>query len=129
LLPRPGAKTPSLHETHFDSDLDLPRTVLHHPDPYQIYQNAHHLPARSQTQQRAPPQVGHNGRPSSSLADSWQQSPVFGNGGSQRPTSALAGPGCYDTLGSRPMAAPNCQLTTRDQSHKTFYVRNLQMFT
>jgi hypothetical protein len=37
LLPRPGAKTPSLHETHFDSELDLPRTVVHHPDPYQMY--------------------------------------------------------------------------------------------
>ena len=41
-LPRPprsssGSKprSPSLHETHFDgSDFDLPRTVLHHPDPY-----------------------------------------------------------------------------------------------
>ena len=39
-LPRPPlpggkARSPSLHETHFDgSDFDLPRTVLHHPDPY-----------------------------------------------------------------------------------------------
>ena len=123
LLPRSGAKTPSLHETHFDSDLDLPRTVLHHPDPYQIYQNAHQLPVRSQMQKRPQPPAaaGLNGRPSSSLADSWQHSPVFGNGGaggpSQRPTSALAGPGYYDSLSSRPMAgAPNCQLATSIKS-------------
>ena len=118
LLPRPGVKTPSLHETHFDSDLELPRTVLHHPDPYQIYQNAHQLPVRSQQllHQRQPPQAGLNGRPSSSMADSWQQPPSFGNGGGQRPTSALAGPGCYDTLGARHMPAPNCHLTTSVKS-------------
>jgi hypothetical protein len=35
------ARSPSLHETHFGSDLDLPRTVLHHPDPYQQQPQQH----------------------------------------------------------------------------------------
>ncbi len=38
----PKARSPSLHETHFGSDLDLPRTVLHHPDPYQQHQQPPH---------------------------------------------------------------------------------------
>ncbi len=115
LLPRPGVKTPSLHETHFDSDLDLPRTVLHHPDPYQIYANSHPVRSQQVLQQRHPSGLN-GGRPSSSMADSWQQSPHYGGNG-QRPTSALAaGPGSYDTLGSRRMPTPNGHLTTSVKS-------------
>lgn len=120
LLPGTGAgrQTPSLHETHFDSYLDLPRTVLHHPDPYQVYQNSQQQlpPVRTQQLQQRHPS-GLTGRPSSSLAAEtpWQNSPQYA-GGSQRPTSALAGPGSYDTLGSRRMPTPNGHLTTSVKS-------------
>jgi hypothetical protein len=119
LLPRSGIKTPSLHETHFDSDHDVSRTVLHHPDPYTTYTQ---LPVRSQQLQQRHPS-GLSGRPSSSMADSWLPGPVYGNGGhpvygngGQRPTSALAVAGSYDTLGSRRMPTPNGHLTTSVKS-------------
>ena len=38
--------SPSIHETHFEEDIDLPTTVLHHPGIY-IYYNCQSLKIRA----------------------------------------------------------------------------------
>ena len=92
-----SAPSPSLHETHFDeSDFDYPRTVLHHPDPY-----------NRKTQR---PSVVHQ-RPSSSAE---YGSPYYPGSSTMRPLSAMEG---YDTFpGGRRMPTPSDLLNTSVKS-------------
>jgi len=65
--------SPSIHETHFEEDIDLPTTVLHHPDP---------LYSQSYSQSR-PQRPSYAGRPSSSMLE---QHPGYNQ---NRPQSAM----------------------------------------
>lgn len=133
-----GKNSPSLHETHFGSDLELPRTVLHHPDPYQF----HHVPQQHVPyQQMAPPPAGPQhgrfsvgARPNSSAAEHHPMMyPYYPNSShnttfpqsGQRPTSALSFPANPQSMlvdpafmvpGSRHLPTPNGQLTTSAKS-------------
>ncbi len=90
-----------LQETHFEDDLDdmdLPRTVLHHPDPF-----VHHGPRRAQRPSYA-------GRPSSSMLE---QHPLYGQ---NRPQSAMDSSSPYYVSLGRRMPTPNGQMTTSIKS-------------
>jgi hypothetical protein len=94
--------SPSLHETHFEggdlgSDLDLPRTVLHHPDPFAV--------------QRAQ-RPSYAGRPSSSMLE---QNPMYNH---SRPQSALETPNylSHYPMSVKRMPTPNGPMTTSVKS-------------
>lgn len=92
-----GGQNGNLHETHFggQDDLDLPRTILHHPDPF-LQQ-----PQRSQRPSYA-------GRPSSSMLENH---PMYYG----RPQSAMDSTNQQQYVPRR-MPTPNGQLTTSVKS-------------
>lgn len=99
--------SPSIHETHFGSDHDLPRTVLHHPDPYT------HQPRYAQLLHQQPPPSG------SDFASPPYQPYQPGLSPANRPTSAMSYPAAA-AEGllpiTRRLPTPNGQLTTSVKS-------------
>lgn len=122
----------SLHETHFDeTDLDLPRTVLHHPDPYGGTPDPFGHGSDSFNQSTPvyyPHSLQRVGRPFSSADTAYYPYYPLGSGGptpqnapvdqSGRPTSAMSFPADspYAMLPTRRMPTPNGQLTTSVKS-------------
>ncbi|TRY73760.1 hypothetical protein TCAL_02553 [Tigriopus californicus] len=120
-------QSPSLHETHFGSDTDLPRTVLHHPDPFLQQQQLQQQPIYSNQQFQQQPVYGRpnprSGRPASSADAVLNPSPYYPNHSLNRPHSALSYPNSQpDSTGSyiptilRRLPTPNGQLTTSTKS-------------
>ncbi len=111
---------PGLHETHFDTEVDYPRTVLHPPDSYISFHPGKGL-QRFQNQTR----------PSSSMAESahptthWTAPHYFTP---QRPASAQGGPHMYDNLGTRPIYGYN-ETDAHTTSVKSVFDCDLGCFT
>eukprot|EP00095_Tigriopus_kingsejongensis_P006388 maker-scaffold117_size339417-snap-gene-2.19 protein:Tk06388 transcript:maker-scaffold117_size339417-snap-gene-2.19-mRNA-1 annotation:"immunoglobulin superfamily member 5" len=115
-------RSPSLHETHFGSDLDLPRTVLHHPDPY-LQQSPPFYHQQFQQQPLYSRPHARSGRPASSADAVLNPSPYYPNYSLNRPNSALSYPhsqpdstGSYIPTLARRLPTPNGLLTTSTKS-------------
>lgn len=110
-----------LHETHFDSEVDYPRTVIHPPDSYISYHPGRGL-QRFQNQTRPSSSMAESAHPNTS----WTTVPHYLS--HQRPASAQGGPHMYDNLATRPFYGYS-EAETHATSVKSVFDCDLGCFT